>query len=246
MSATLDLIFLCAGRGLRVGLNLPKQFVLLGGKPMLLHSLAVFEQLPMVGRKIIVHDPADATHLTGILDKHGISQWVLVPGGGTRQESVRRGLALVGTERVITHNAAVPFITCGMVADAVATAGDCVTTATEVQDNLVREVGATVRPVVRQGLRVINSPQVFSTAAFRRAHALALVEQRAFNSDSELMLHYGHAVTLIPGPPWSFKVTDRVDLALAETILQRPDLFPGCRADDLAQSHPVEIAPAHR
>src|SRR4051812_21624188 len=104
MSETFDLIFLCAGRGSRVGLELPKQFVLLGGKPLLMHSLAVFEQLPQIGRKIIVHDPVDAARLGAILETHRVSNYILVAGGATRQESVRRGLAHVGTERVVTHN----------------------------------------------------------------------------------------------------------------------------------------------
>jgi 2-C-methyl-D-erythritol 4-phosphate cytidylyltransferase len=230
MAESIDLVFLCAGRGTRVGLEDPKQFVPLCGRPVLIHSLEVFERLPIIGKKIIVHDPAEADRLDLILSAHGITDYHLVAGGNTRQESVRRGLAEVTTTRVFTHNAAVPFITPAMLNRVMSTSADCVTTSTSVQDSLVRVVEGQLQPIPRAGLCVINSPQVFRTAIFRDAHESAFRSGTKFNSDAELMLHFHHTLQLVPGPPWSFKITDRVDLALAETILQRPDLFPELRS----------------
>lgn len=248
MNEPFDLVFLCAGRGTRVGLDLPKQFVDLGGKPVMIHALERFERMPAVRRKIIVHDPVDADRVRSLLERYAISHTLLAAGGATRQESVRRGLELVGTPRLLTHNAAVPFFNEEMVAQVFAVDADCVTTATEVQDNLVRIENARLVPVARPGLRVINTPQAFRTSAVRAAHAAAYREQRSFNSDSELMLHYGHEVRLVSGPAWSFKITDRVDLALAETILARPDLFPGCHpiSHGATQSHRLEAAAVGR
>jgi len=245
MSETFDLVFLCAGRGLRVGLELPKQYVDLCGKPVMVHSLEVFDGIPSIGRKIIVHEPAETERITLILEKYRISNWIMIPGGSTRQESVRRGLGLATTSRILTHNAAVPFVTPEMIAQVIAIDADCVTTATEVLNNMVRTDGETMLPVPRKGLRVVNSPQSFRAAAFRNAHETAAAEGKQFNSDAELMLHYGHVPQLVPGPAWSFKITDRVDLALAETILTRPDLFPAIHHDTPPQKHrvgPVALA----
>jgi 2-C-methyl-D-erythritol 4-phosphate cytidylyltransferase len=222
----MDLVFLCAGRGTRVGLELPKQFVDLHGQPLMTYALQAYEKLPFVGQKIIVHDPCDRERIERILREHGISNTVLVEGGSTRQESVRAGLDQAATPRILTHNAAVPFVTSEMVERVLAEDADCVTTATEVQDNLVRFEKNALLPVSRRGLQIINSPQSFHTARFRDAHTRGKAEGKQFNSDAELMLHYGYSLILVPGPAWSFKVTDRVDLALAETILSRTDLFP--------------------
>jgi 2-C-methyl-D-erythritol 4-phosphate cytidylyltransferase len=230
MSAAIDLVFLCAGRGTRVGLDLPKQFLDLGGKPVMVHALEVYDCVPFVGRKIIVHDPVDANRITEIIQDAGISNCVLTPGGATRQESVRRGIACAATQRVLTHNAAVPFLNEEMIERALAVDADCVSTATEVKDSLVRVDGGDLLPIPRAGLRIVNSPQAFKTAALHEAHESALAAGKLFTSDTELMLHFGKSVRLVSGPSWSFKITDRVDLALAETILARPDLFPSLLA----------------
>lgn len=246
MNEAVDLIFLCAGRGLRVGLDQPKQFAPLGGKPLMVHALEVFERIPEIRRKIIVHHEADTGQIRDILAQHAISQCVLITGGKTRQESVRRGLTLAVTPRVLTHNAAVPFITEQMIAHVLALDADCVTTATELKDNLLKVVAGALYPVNRGLLRIINTPQAFRAAVLREAHDTAVAEEREFVSDAELMLHYNHSVQLVPGPPWAFKVTDRVDLALAATILAHPELFPDCRPHAAPQSHSAAPLPSRR
>lgn len=242
MTETFDLVFLCAGRGVRVGLEVPKQYVDLCGKPVMIHSLEVFEQIPSVGLKIIVHEPGESARITRLLEKYKISNWIMTPGGSTRQESVRRGLALATTPRVITHNAAVPFITPAMIKQVTSIDADCVTTASEVQDNMVRADQGSLLSVPRKGLQVVNSPQTFRADVLRHAHDRADLEGKQFNSDAELMLNYGHVPHLVPGPAWSFKITDRVDLALAETILTRPDLFPELHHDHAPQIHRSQVS----
>jgi 2-C-methyl-D-erythritol 4-phosphate cytidylyltransferase len=190
------------------------------------HALEVYAGIPCVQRKIIVHDPVDTDRVEEIIQRLGISNCLLTPGGATRQDSVRRGLACVTTDRVLTHNAAVPFLTPEMIERVIATDADCVSTATEVKDSLVRVSESGLLPVARTGLRIVNSPQIFRTAFFEQAHESAISEGKQFTSDTELMLHYGRSVRLVPGPAWSFKITDRVDFVLAEMILVRPELFP--------------------
>lgn len=222
-----DLVFLCAGRGTRVGLKIPKQFVELRGKPMMVFSLEVYERIPEIGRKVIVHAAAEAERVKVILDQYQISNCLMVEGGETRQESVRRGLASVATPSVVTHNASVAFIAVQTVRQVIAIDADCVTTAIEVRDNMVRVEEGALRHISRHGLRVINSPQMFRTAVFRAAHDSAQAQGLQFNTDAELMLYYDRDVSLVPGPPWSFKITETKDLAFAEAMLTRPDLFPG-------------------
>jgi 2-C-methyl-D-erythritol 4-phosphate cytidylyltransferase len=226
MKDKLDLVFLCAGRGTRVGLDVPKQFAEIGGKPVMIHSLEVYESSPLVGRKIIVHDVPEAGRILGLLRAYDITNYLMVEGGVTRQDSVRRGLAQARTERIFTHNAAVPFLTHDMIENVAAPGADCVTTSTALEDNLLQDFEGSWRPVPRKDLRFINSPQCFRLSALRDAHASAERDGIPVSSDCEIMLHYGHTVELVPGPPWNFKITDKIDLALAETLLLRSDLFP--------------------
>lgn len=226
MCPTLDLLFLCAGRGSRVGLEVPKQFAELRGKPVMIYSLEVYERIPQIGHKIIIHAAGESNRIQAILDRYKITNYLLVQGGETRQESVRRGLAHVSTPRVVTHNAAVAFVSVQTVMQAIATMADCVTTSSKVKDNMVAVGNGSLRHVSRHGMYVINSPQTFRTSVFRAAHACAEKEGLKFSTDAELMLHYEHEVRLVSGPAWSFKITERADLVLAETMLTRPDLFP--------------------
>lgn len=221
----LDLVYLCAGKGTRVGLEVPKQFVDLKGKPVMCYSLEAFNQMPFVARKIIVHDPCEKDRIAAVLEKYHIANCALVAGGATRQESVRLGLAQARTSRVLTHNAAVAFVTTEMVEKVMAIEADCVSTATELKVNPLQLDRGALRPIDRRTLRIVNSPQVFRTGVFREAHRLAWEKHRAFDSDAELMLHFGHSVELVNGPAWSFKITDRLDLALAEAILAQHDVF---------------------
>ena len=222
----LDLVLLAGGQGTRMGRGLPKQFLELQGKPMLIHPLKVFELIPQIGQKIIVHEPSQRDRVAALLEQYGISNWVLAIGGDSRQESVRRGLERVLTPRVVVHNAVVALVTRKLIENVIAVDCDCVTTGTELQDNLVRGAEFALEPVDRKELRIINSPQSFRTAVLRECHARALQEGVQTKSDCELMLKYHRQVRLVPGTARNFKITTMLDFALAETLLARPELCP--------------------
>lgn len=226
----LDLVVLAAGRGTRMGDAVPKQFVSLGGQPMILHSLKVFESLPYIGTKYIVCSQDQMTRMNEILSEHRISRFVLVQGGEARAESVRRGLDRVQSERVITHNAALPFVTKKLVDQVVAENYDCVTTVTPVESNLCEGEAFAERIVSRARLKHINTPQSFRTQVFRECHEKARREGYVPLSDCELMLHYGHTVRFVPGATTNIKITTRIDLMVAEIMLQDPSfLSEHCR-----------------
>jgi 2-C-methyl-D-erythritol 4-phosphate cytidylyltransferase len=139
-----------------------------------------------------------------------------VEGGKTRQESVRRGLALVKTQRVLVHVAAVTARTLEQVS---AVDADCVTTTTPVETNLVRGDEIAEVAVPRAGLKIINSPQCFRTEVLRECHDRAADQGLAFASETALMLHYKRQVRLVSGPARNFKITTALDFLLAEAIL---------------------------
>jgi len=155
---TLDLLVLAAGRGTRAKDSVPKQFIPLAGKPILIHGLEVFERLDYIGTKYVVcgHDQKDRTD--EVLREHGISHYVLVEGGDSRADSVCNGLRHVRRERVITHNAVMPFVTESLIARVAAEDYDCVTTATPLEYNLCEGDAFAERIVPRSRLKLINTP----------------------------------------------------------------------------------------
>lgn len=209
-----------AGSGMRVGGDVPKHLLDLAGKPVFIHPLLVFERIPAIGRKIIVCQSDSAAATAEALTSHKITNWELTDGGATRQESVRRGLDRVTTDRVVIHNSAVALITCDLVRNVIAIDEDCVITATPLEINVVRGDEYAEAPVDRRQLKAINTPQSARTAVSRECHARAARDGLSFSSETELMLHFGRKVRLVPGSPQSFKITTRLDLAVAAALLR--------------------------
>ncbi len=216
-----DIVIPSAGNGTRVGASVPKQFALLGGVPLIVHPLRVFSSLEWAGRIIIVHGHDQRDTLEQILAQFDFNNCILVEGGRTRQESVRRGLAQVTSGRVVVHNAAVALVEAKTIEQVTAINADCVTTTLSVEVNLVRGGSTAEASVPKEGLKVINSPQCFRSAVLRECHERAAAEGLSFASDAELMLHYRKTVRLVPGPASNFKITTPWDLLVAEAILSK-------------------------
>ncbi|MCA9215664.1 MAG: 2-C-methyl-D-erythritol 4-phosphate cytidylyltransferase [Planctomycetales bacterium] len=215
---TLDLIVLAAGAGTRSGVPVAKQFLDLSGKPVIVRALSEFEKLPYIGTKYVAVHRTDIEFADSLLRKHNITGFELVPGGETRQESVRLALNCVRTKRVITHNAALPFVTSELIENVAREDYPCVTTVTAVQTHLCRgdEFAEQIVPI--EHLKLINTPQSFDTELFREAHRRASRDGLIFKTDCELMMHYGHRVKFVPGIAENFKITTHLDVILARSI----------------------------
>ena len=155
-----------------------------------------------------------------LLRQHGITGFQVVRGGDTRQDSVRLALEHVRTPRVITHNAALPFVTPKEIANVAKESDPCVTTVTPVQQSLCRGGEYATEMVRPDDLKLINTPQSFDTDLFRDSHRRAFADKVALRTDCELMMRYGHAVRFVPGDPCNFKITTQLDVLLAEALIQ--------------------------
>ena len=216
----LDLIVLAAGKGRRVSEPVSKQFLDLNGKPVIIHALSKFENLPYVGKKYVTAHPDDVDLVDDMLSKHEITNFEIVRGGNTRQESVRLALDHVRTERVLTHNAALPFVTRRLIDNVVLENYPCVTTVTPMEYSLCRGDTFADEIVQLDGLKLINTPQSFHSKAFRECHRQAHQERVTVRTDCELMLRYGYSVKFVEGDPKNFKITTPLDMLLAKSLLQ--------------------------
>ena len=172
----LDLILLAAGNGTRTTHPVAKQFLRLAGIPVMIHALKPFERLAFINRKIVAAPEESIPAVESLLAHHGITNFQVVCGGATRQASVRLALQHVRTDRVITHNAALPLVTEKMIEQVANYHDPCVTTVTPMNYALCRGGSFATELVSTDDLKLINTPQSFDTDIFRECHRQAVAE----------------------------------------------------------------------
>lgn len=218
----IDVIYLAAGQGKRAGLGYPKQFARLGGKPILIHGLEVLQGMEEVG-KIIVACPADVPihsgGVAGVVASYvslPLDELLFVPGGETRQESVKKALAHVQTEYVLVAEAVRPFITSEFVRQVINTPGEFVVPRRSAVSTVIESEWFQVIP--RENVGEVQTPQKYLTALLRAAHA----ETDMVNASDDAALVLGTMKniqpTLIPGLEENIKITTPLDLVIAEAI----------------------------
>jgi 2-C-methyl-D-erythritol 4-phosphate cytidylyltransferase len=215
-------IVVAAGRGERMGGEVPKQYLPLAGHPVLLHALRPFVSHPDVARVVVVLPAADAEAPPAWLAALRGDTLGTVAGGANRADSVRAGLAALpeACEVVLVHDGARPFppreaIDAGIRA---ARAGHAALPALPVAETLKRadDFGRVLGTVPRAGLWLAQTPQAFPRALLRRAHAADLAGDLVPTDDAMLVEMLGAVVELLPGSARNLKITTRDDLALAE------------------------------
>lgn len=212
---------------MRMGGHVPKQFLMLGGLPILVHSLLALEAAPCVEAVILSVPEADREFcLREIVTLYGLKKVTkVVAGGAQRQDSVRHGLAAVGeeTEVVLVHDAVRPFVTPDMVqrvVEAAAKHGAAVV-AIPMRDT-VKQVGADgliERTVDRGHLWLAQTPQAFRLARFQEAHRKAALDGFHGTDDVQLVERLGYPVAVVEGSGDNIKITRPEDLAIGEAIL---------------------------
>jgi 2-C-methyl-D-erythritol 4-phosphate cytidylyltransferase len=204
----------------RLGADIPKAFVTVGGRTMLercvdglLSSGAVDEVVVVVGAEQL----KKAAALLG-------PAATLVPGGAERTDSVRAGLAAVNAaDWILVHDAARPLTPPDMIARIVAELKGgrrAVIPAIAVADTIksVNAAGDVSGTPDRAGLRAVQTPQGFAADLLRRAYA---AEGDVATDDAALVEQMGESVHVVDGDRLAFKITTALDMTLAEAILSR-------------------------
>lgn len=216
-----------AGRGLRMGGSVPKQFLSLGGEPLIVHSLRILQAADTVDGIILAVPEADLDYCTNdLVRQHGFSKVTRVVAGGIeRQDSVRHALEQVaeGTEIVLVHDAVRPFLTAQMVSDVIAMAEKygAAIIALPMRDT-VKEVGSDhviQRTVDRRPLWLAQTPQAFRRQWLQEAHRKAHAEGFHATDDAYLVEWLGRSVMVVEGSGENIKVTRPEDLVIGEAIL---------------------------
>jgi 2-C-methyl-D-erythritol 4-phosphate cytidylyltransferase/2-C-methyl-D-erythritol 2,4-cyclodiphosphate synthase len=211
-------VIVAAGTGSRAGGETPKQWRTVGGRPLVRWSV---EALLAAGCDdvVVVISGGDDGRLAAALT--GLGGWRSAPGGKTRSQSVRSGLAALGAREgvVMIHDAARPFVGREHV-DALLKAlkgAPGAIMALPVADTLKRPADAGLQTVPREGLWRAQTPQAFRLADIRAAYA-ALPSGVEPTDDAQVLSAAGGAVSLVPGDPRLMKLTYPEDFAMAEAL----------------------------
>ncbi|MGA3217143.1 MAG: 2-C-methyl-D-erythritol 4-phosphate cytidylyltransferase [Acidimicrobiales bacterium] len=209
MSVEIWAIVVAAGEGRRFGQ--PKQFAVLGGRPVIEWSL---EASRSVARGVVAVVPESFVGSPGV----GKGADRVMAGGPTRASSVRRGLAAVpeNADVVVVHDAARPLASRELfraVVEAVAAGADGAIPGIAVADTVKRvRNGRVVETLDRSELVAVQTPQAFRAEALRRAHAAS----PEATDDAGLLEALGLSVAVVPGEYHNLKLTSPEDLAIAE------------------------------
>lgn len=224
-SATVAAVVVAAGRGLRAGGGVPKQYRGLGGRPVIRLALETLTRHPGIALVQPVIHPEDAPLFADAAN--GLDVLSPVYGAATRQGSVRAGLEALAARTppdiVLVHDAARPFASAILIDRAIEAA---VRTGAAVPGlpavDAVKSVDAQMRiegdvPVSRDRLRLVQTPQAFAFAPLLTAHRRAAAAGVHDLADEAAVAAYaGMEVTVFPGEPGNVKLTTPEDFARAE------------------------------
>lgn len=216
-------VLVAAGSGSRLGAEVPKAFVTLGGRTLLEHAVRRFLAHGGV-REVVVAVPDTQTKSAAAL----VPEARIVAGGRTRQESVARALAVLDTDvdTVLVHDVARAFVPAELIDRVLAglqrsgvvacVPAQPVTDTIRTGDSATGELGELVD---RSRLLAIQTPQGFLRSVLTEAHARATTTDAT--DDAALVEGVGGRIVCVRGDQRAFKITVPIDLALAETLLAR-------------------------
>jgi 2-C-methyl-D-erythritol 4-phosphate cytidylyltransferase len=218
-----------AGMGRRMGRAVAKQFLPLGDKPMLAHTLLSFQRASEIDEIIPILSKEDMEScLRDVIEQFHITKVkTLVVGGRERQDSVMNGLQKLEKDAsiVLVHDGVRPFVTHEMIRESIdrAKKGDCVAVGVPIKDTIkeVDDKRTVRRTLERSRLWAIQTPQTFPVKVLRRAYEEALKHNMYGTDDAMLVERSGSRVQVIMGSYENIKITTPEDLILAEEILKR-------------------------
>ncbi|MFA6413021.1 MAG: 2-C-methyl-D-erythritol 4-phosphate cytidylyltransferase [Syntrophales bacterium] len=212
------------GSGRRMQSSEAKQYLLLQGIPLLVHTLRTFQESPVIGDIVLVVPAADVDRIqSDIVDAFAMTKIRrVVAGGKERQDSVRNGLAVLSADCaiVIVHDAARPFVSPALIEKAAngAMQEGAVAVGVRVKDTVKQceGEGRVIETLDREQIWMVQTPQAFRRATIVAAHQKAQEDDFYGTDDAVLVERMGIPVRMIEGIPDNIKITTTEDLAWAE------------------------------
>lgn len=217
---THTVLIVAGGKGLRMGSDLPKQFLPIGGKPVLMHTIEAFHHFDRTMKIILVLPQEQQTYWQELCAKHSfVIEHTVVDGGETRFHSVKNGLACVNSGLVGVHDGVRPFVSpevikccyeLAAIKKAVIPVIDVVETVRH-----ITETGS--ETVSRNDYKLVQTPQVFDAELLKQAYAQEYTP--FFTDDASVVEAMGVSVCLAEGNRENIKITTPFDLKISSALV---------------------------
>lgn len=217
-------IIVAGGSGSRMKSEMPKQFLLLGGIPILVRTLQTF--LSIENLQVILVLPQDSIaywqNIKGdyFTENHKI---ITVMGGNTRFQSVRNGLNSISDQEglVAVHDGVRPFISKEIIENSFLVAGQkgSAVVAVDSKDSVRLLENEKNRAVDRNTVKLIQTPQTFDLSLLKKAFLTD--EKTFFTDDASVVEYFGHEIFLVEGDYRNIKITTPEDILIGETFLRK-------------------------
>ena len=219
-------IIVAGGKGLRMGSDIPKQFLPIGGKPVLMRTLERFRAYSKVLQIILVLPEAQQGYWQELCKEYHFEvAYQLANGGLTRFHSVQNGLSLVPDDAqgvVGVHDGVRPFPSIDVIRNCYDTAREkkAVIPVIPVVETVRHLEGESSVTVPRGDYRLVQTPQTFDIQLLKAANRQPYND--GFTDDASVVESYGHTITLVEGNRENIKITTPYDIVVAEAIIQHP------------------------
>ena len=223
----IGILIVAGGCGRRAGGALPKQFRLLAGRPVLLHTLERFAAALPGAEIVAVLPPEHLAFWQDLAARFEVPTHRAVAGGAERFHSVRNGLEALRSdlERIVVQDGVRPLASPELIRRVVEAAADCGAAVPVVEPvdsfRTTDPDGLASHPIDRRRLRIVQTPQAFRAEVLRRAYAADYRPE--FTDDATVVEAAGHAVRLVEGEPHNLKLTTPEDFLIAEALLAARD-----------------------
>lgn len=214
-------IIVAGGKGLRMGGDIPKQFLPVGGKPVLMRTIEVFYSFDPSIHIILVLPVSQQAYWKELCETYRFTlSHEIADGGETRFHSVKNGLAQISGDGLVgVHDGVRPFVSPEVIATCYAEAAihRAVIPVIDVVETVRHLTGERSETVPRNQYKLVQTPQVFEVCLLKTAYNQAYTD--AFTDDASVVEATGQEVYLVPGNKENIKLTTPFDLKIAEVLL---------------------------
>lgn len=213
-------LIVAGGKGLRMGSDLPKQFLPIGGKPVLMHTIEAFYRFDEEMKIVLVLPQEQQTYWRELCQKYDFSiGHVLADGGETRFHSVKNGLAYVEPGLVGVHDGVRPFVSRQVIERCyqLAETKKAVIPVVDVVETIRHLTDTGSETVSRSDYKLVQTPQVFDVELLKRAYAQEYTS--FFTDDASVVEAMGESVYLAEGNRENIKITTPFDLKISSVLV---------------------------
>lgn len=217
-------IIVAGGSGTRMRSSVPKQYLLLNGIPLMMHTINAFNACATKPGIILVLHPESHDYWNQLCKEHNFTvPHQLVSGGETRFHSVKNGINMIADDDAIVaiHDAVRPLITCAIIDESYECAekyGNAIV-AVKSRDSVRQIRDNRSQSLNRDNIYLIQTPQTFQATQLKNAYKQ--VYQESFTDDASVVEQTGVNINLISGSHQNIKITFPEDIAIAEFLLKQ-------------------------